>query len=194
MRLVSCTLVFLAVAFLGIGWRGAEPACRAMRKGFPVVLLRQRTSPALHRQALSRRTTHIFRLLLFWGMILVWLLPWSPFLPQAIRRVTLKVLNTANGELPRGLRCFCFLVAVVITPVFQLFHAAGVLPALRYQGFAVAGPLAAWSRKRICAKTSHGPAGFPQRYFSSSVGDCGADFRTRPSIASASAELGWRIC
>src|SRR6185369_11685087 len=37
---------------------GAESACRAS-EGFPVVLLRQRTLSALHRQALSRRLRHI---------------------------------------------------------------------------------------------------------------------------------------
>src|SRR5271170_5342762 len=35
-------------------------------------------------------------LLLFWGMILVWLLPWSAFLPQAIRQVRLRLLRTAD--------------------------------------------------------------------------------------------------
>src|SRR5580693_1822037 len=37
-----------------------------------------------------------FPLLLFWGMILVWLLPWSAFLPQALRQVRLRLLRTAN--------------------------------------------------------------------------------------------------
>ena len=48
-----------------------------------------------------------FPLLLFWGMILVWLLPWSPFLPQAIRRVRLRLLHTAERRSSPAERAPC---------------------------------------------------------------------------------------
>jgi 4-amino-4-deoxy-L-arabinose transferase-like glycosyltransferase len=77
-----------------------------------------------------------FPLLLFWGMILVWLLPWSAFLPQALRRVRLRLLNTADRRIsPEAPLLLFFLWAIVILLFFsfstrQEYYLAPALPAL----------------------------------------------------------------
>jgi 4-amino-4-deoxy-L-arabinose transferase-like glycosyltransferase len=77
-----------------------------------------------------------FPLFLFWGMILVWLLPWSAFLPQALGRVRLRLLNTADRRtsLEAALLLF-FLWAIIILLFFsfstrQEYYLAPALPAI----------------------------------------------------------------
>ncbi len=77
-----------------------------------------------------------FPLLLFWGMILVWLLPWSPFLPQALRRVQLRLANTAARRTsPEAALLLFFVWAIVILLFFsfstrQEYYLAPALPGL----------------------------------------------------------------
>src|ERR1700724_2271475 len=93
MRLVSSTFIFLLVA---APWH-LLPALRnppaGQAKGFlwfyfvneHFLLYIGKRYPADY---------GTFPLVLFWGMILVWLLPWSAFLAQAIRQVRLRLLRT----------------------------------------------------------------------------------------------------
>ena len=61
-----------------------------------------------------------FPLVLFWGMILVWLLPWSAFLPQAIRQVRLRLLRTAETrKSPEAALLLFFVWAMVILLFFS---------------------------------------------------------------------------
>jgi 4-amino-4-deoxy-L-arabinose transferase-like glycosyltransferase len=77
-----------------------------------------------------------FPLLLFWGMILVWLLPWSAFLPQAVMQVRLRLLKTADRRTsPEAAVLLFFVWAMVILLFFsfstrQEYYLAPALPAL----------------------------------------------------------------
>jgi 4-amino-4-deoxy-L-arabinose transferase-like glycosyltransferase len=77
-----------------------------------------------------------FPLVLFWGMILVWLLPWSAFLPQALRQVRLRLLKTAEvRRSPEAALLLFFVWAVVILLFFsfstrQEYYLAPALPGL----------------------------------------------------------------
>src|SRR5271154_232493 len=77
-----------------------------------------------------------FPLVLFWGMILVWLLPWSAYLPQAIRQVRLRLLRTAETrKSPEAALLLFFVWAIVILLFFsfstrQEYYLAPALPAL----------------------------------------------------------------
>jgi 4-amino-4-deoxy-L-arabinose transferase-like glycosyltransferase len=77
-----------------------------------------------------------FPLVLFWGMILVWLLPWSAFLPQAIRQVRLRLLRTADTRTsPDAALLLFFVWAIVILLFFsfstrQEYYLSPALPGL----------------------------------------------------------------
>jgi 4-amino-4-deoxy-L-arabinose transferase-like glycosyltransferase len=77
-----------------------------------------------------------FPLLLFWGMIFVWLLPWSAFLPQAIRQVRLRPSRTAEWRRsPQTSLLLCLIWAAVILIFFsfstrQEYYLVPALPAL----------------------------------------------------------------
>jgi 4-amino-4-deoxy-L-arabinose transferase-like glycosyltransferase len=77
-----------------------------------------------------------FPLLLFWGMILVWLLPWSAFLPQALGQVRLRLLKSAGWrKAPEAALLLFFAWAAVILLFFsfstrQEYYLAPALPAL----------------------------------------------------------------
>src|SRR3984893_4236712 len=77
-----------------------------------------------------------FPLALFWGMILVWLLPWSAFLPQAVRQIRLRLARTANTrKSPEAALLLFFVWAVVILLFFsfstrQEYYLEPALPGL----------------------------------------------------------------
>ena len=77
-----------------------------------------------------------FPLVLFWGMILVWLLPWSAFLPQAIRQVRLRLLQTAETRKSSEAALLLFFVWAIVILLFfsfstrQEYYLAPALPAL----------------------------------------------------------------
>ena len=62
-----------------------------------------------------------FPLLLFWGMILVWLLPWSAFLPQAMRQVRLRLLRTADSRKSPEAPSLLFFVWAIVILLFLSF-------------------------------------------------------------------------
>lgn len=135
MRPVSSTLVFLVVA-VPWHWLAAvrnPPAGQA--KGF---LWFYFVNEHFLRYIGKRYPVDYgtFPLLLFWGMILVWLLPWSPFLPQAIRRVRLRLLNTAERRTsPEAALLLFFVWAIVILLFFsfstrQEYYLAPALPGI----------------------------------------------------------------
>ena len=75
-----------------------------------------------------------FPLVLFWGMILVWLLPWSAFLPQALRQVRLRLDEHRDRRTsPEAALLLFFLWAIVILLFFsfstrQEYYLAPALP------------------------------------------------------------------
>jgi 4-amino-4-deoxy-L-arabinose transferase-like glycosyltransferase len=77
-----------------------------------------------------------FPLVLFWGMILVWLLPWSAFLPLAVRQVRWRLLKTADTRTsPEAVLLLFFVWAMVILLFFsfstrQEYYLSPALPGL----------------------------------------------------------------
>lgn len=77
-----------------------------------------------------------FPLLLFWGMILVWLLPWSAFLPQALRQVRLRLMKTAQRRTSFEAPLLLFFVWAMVILLFfsfstrQEYYLAPALPAI----------------------------------------------------------------
>jgi 4-amino-4-deoxy-L-arabinose transferase-like glycosyltransferase len=75
-------------------------------------------------------------LLIFWGLLLVWLVPWSVFLPQAIREVPMKWSQLRSGLDGRlGANLFFALWALVIVAFFsfstrQEYYTIPAVPAL----------------------------------------------------------------
>src|SRR3984893_9178245 len=59
-----------------------------------------------------------FPLLLFWGMIFVWLLPWSAFLPQAIRQVRLRPSRSAEWRRSPETALLLFLIWAAVILIF----------------------------------------------------------------------------
>jgi 4-amino-4-deoxy-L-arabinose transferase-like glycosyltransferase len=135
MRLVSSTFVFLAVA-APWHWLAAmrnPPAGQA--KGFLwFYFINEHFLRYIGKRYPVDYGT--FPLALFWGMILVWLLPWSSFLPQATRRVRLRLLNTAERRTsPEAALLLFFVWAVVILLFFsfstrQEYYLAPALPGI----------------------------------------------------------------
>jgi 4-amino-4-deoxy-L-arabinose transferase-like glycosyltransferase len=135
MRLVASTLVFLVVA-VPWHWLAAvrnPPAGQA--KGF---LWFYFVNEHFLRYIGKRYPVDYgtFPLVLFWGMLLVWLLPWSPFLPQAIRRVRLRLLNTAARQTSAEAALLLFFVWAVVILLFfsfstrQEYYLAPALPGI----------------------------------------------------------------
>jgi 4-amino-4-deoxy-L-arabinose transferase-like glycosyltransferase len=135
MRLLTSALIFLAVA-VPWHWLAAlrnPPAGQA--KGFLwFYFVNEHFLRYIGRRYPVDYGT--FPLFLFWGMILVWLLPWSPFLPQAVRRVRLRLLNAADRRTSsEAALLLFFLWAVVILLFFsfstrQEYYLAPALPGL----------------------------------------------------------------
>ncbi len=77
-----------------------------------------------------------FPLYLFWGMILVWLMPWSSFLPQAIRQVRLRLLRTAGMRTSQEAALLLFFVWAIVILLFfsfstrQEYYLAPALPGI----------------------------------------------------------------
>jgi 4-amino-4-deoxy-L-arabinose transferase-like glycosyltransferase len=77
-----------------------------------------------------------FPLLLFWGMILVWLLPWSAFLPQSMRQVRLRLLRTVDMRTSSESALLLFFVWAIVILLFfsfstrQEYYLSPALPGL----------------------------------------------------------------
>lgn len=74
-------------------------------------------------------------LALFWGLLLVWMLPWSVFLPAALRRVPLRRWWRTTLDEPERARLLCFVWAAVPMLFFsfstrQEYYVLPALPAL----------------------------------------------------------------
>ena len=75
-------------------------------------------------------------LLLFWGLLLAWLLPWSVLLPQSIQQVHLRLLRTKDArKSPQAAVLLFFVWAAVILLFFsfstrQEYYLAPALPGL----------------------------------------------------------------
>jgi 4-amino-4-deoxy-L-arabinose transferase-like glycosyltransferase len=135
MRLVSSTLVFLLVAAPWHVLAALRNPPAGQAKGF---LWFYFVNEHFLRYVGKRYPVDYgtFPLVLFWGMILVWLLPWSAFLPQATRQVKLRLLKTAETrKSPEAALLLCFVWAIVILLFFsfstrQEYYLAPALPGI----------------------------------------------------------------
>ena len=135
MRLVSSTLVFLAVA---APWHVlaslANPA-QGDARGFAwFYFINEHVLRFLGRRYPKDYYTE--PLLTFWGVILLWMAPWSAFLPQGLGRVPRKLRELRQGLDARGrARLLLGLWAAAIVVFFsfssrQDYYLAPTLPAL----------------------------------------------------------------
>jgi len=135
MRLISSTLVFLMVAapWHVLAALRNPPAGEA--KGF---LWFYFVNEQFLRYIGKRYPVDYgtFPLVLFWGMILVWLMPWSAFLPQAVRQVRLRLLRTAETRKSAEAALLLFFVWAMVILLFfsfstrQEYYLAPALPAI----------------------------------------------------------------
>jgi 4-amino-4-deoxy-L-arabinose transferase-like glycosyltransferase len=135
MRLISSTLVFLLVAAPWHVLAALRNPPAGQAKGFLwFYFVNEHFLRYLGKRYPADYGT--FPLVLFWGMILVWLLPWSAFLPQAVRQVKLRPLKSAElRRSPETALLLFFVWAVVILLFFsfstrQEYYLAPALPAL----------------------------------------------------------------
>jgi 4-amino-4-deoxy-L-arabinose transferase-like glycosyltransferase len=135
MRLISSTFVFLLVAAPWHVLAALRNPPAGQAKGFLwFYFVNEHFLRYLGKRYPADYGT--FPLILFWGMILVWLLPWSAFLPQATRQVRLRLLRTADTrKSPEAALLLFFAWAIVILLFFsfstrQEYYLAPALPAL----------------------------------------------------------------
>ena len=135
MRLVSSTLVFLLVASPWHVLAALRNPPEGQAKGFLwFYFVNEHFLRYIGKRYPADYGT--FPLLLFWGMILAWLLPWSAFLPQALRQVRLRLMKTAERRTsPEAALLLFFVWAIVILLFFsfstrQEYYLAPALPAL----------------------------------------------------------------
>jgi 4-amino-4-deoxy-L-arabinose transferase-like glycosyltransferase len=135
MRLVSSTLVFLAVAAPWHILAALRNPPAGQAKGFLwFYFVNEHFLRYLGKRYPVDYGT--FPLVLFWVMIFVWLLPWSAFLPQALGQVRLRLLRTAEmRRSPEAVLLLFFVWAIVILLFFsfstrQEYYLAPALPAI----------------------------------------------------------------
>jgi hypothetical protein len=133
----------------------------------------------------GRRVPHDYDtvpLLLFWGLILIWLLPWSAFLFKALRRIPLwRALK--REELPAALHpwlfCGIWAAAVLVFFSFSTRQEYYVLPALPALALLIGAWLAAEHHASFTPSLSASPA--PHDAFASNSG-----FNSSPDSPSSS--------
>lgn len=119
LRLVSSTLVFFLIA---APWHVLaairNPAQGSVRGFLWFYFINEHLYRFLNKRVPAGYDT--VPLFIFWGLLLAWLLPWSVFLPEALRQIPVK-LRTLRGNLSRPQRAnlLFFLWAMVIVGFFS---------------------------------------------------------------------------
>ena len=135
MRLVSSAIVFLIVAAPWHVLAALRNPAQGQSKGFlwfffmNVQFLRFLGK----RYPVDYGTVPLF---LFWGLMLVWLMPWSAFLPQALRDIKLRFNSTNSAAKARRAALLLFGIWATVILVFfsfstrQEYYVAPALPGL----------------------------------------------------------------
>jgi 4-amino-4-deoxy-L-arabinose transferase-like glycosyltransferase len=135
LRIVSSTLVFLAIAAPWHILAAIRNPTQGSVRGFLwFYFVNEHLMRFLNKRVPAGYDT--VPLLIFWGLLLAWLLPWAAFLPQSLREVPLK-LRALRGNLSRAQRAnlLFFLWALVIVGFFsfstrQEYYTIPALPGL----------------------------------------------------------------
>ena len=135
LRIVSSTLVFLAIAAPWHILAAIRNPTQGSVRGFLwFYFVNEHLMRFLNKRVPAGYDT--VPLLIFWGLLLAWLLPWAAFLPQSLRAVPLK-LRALRGTLSRVQRAnlLFFLWALVIVGFFsfstrQEYYTIPALPGL----------------------------------------------------------------
>jgi 4-amino-4-deoxy-L-arabinose transferase-like glycosyltransferase len=134
MRLASSTCIFLLIAAPWHVLAGLRnPTQGNVRGFFWFYLVNEHFLRYLNRRV--PRDYGTVPLVLFWGLILVWLFPWSSFLPQALGRVSLRQIREAARMAAERARLILFLGAFFVVLFFsfstrQEYYVLPSLPAL----------------------------------------------------------------
>ena len=134
MRLASSTLIFLVIAapwHILAGLRNPDQG--NVRGFFWFYFVNEHFLRYLNKRV--PRDYGTVPLLLFWGLILVWLFPWTSFLPQALARVRLLGLRQPPGSPADRARLILLLGAFFVVFFFsfstrQEYYVLPALPAL----------------------------------------------------------------
>ncbi|MDP9159917.1 MAG: glycosyltransferase family 39 protein [Acidobacteriota bacterium] len=133
LRLFSSTLIFLAIA---VPWHVLaalrNPAQGAVRGFLWFYFVNEQFLRYVNKRVPPGYDT--VPLLIFWALLLVWLVPWSVFLPQALREVP-KPWKRSQLNRSQGAILYCALWALVILVFFsfstrQEYYTIPALPAL----------------------------------------------------------------
>jgi len=135
MRLLSSTIVFLAIAAPWHILAALSNPAAGQSKGF---LWFYFVNEQFLRYLGKRYPMDYGKvpLLLFWGLLLVWMLPWSAFLPQALKQVRFRLRGIDNPRnVSQAAALLFFIWAGVILVFFsfstrQEYYVAPALPAL----------------------------------------------------------------
>jgi len=134
MRLVSSTFVFLLVAAPWHVLAARQNPAQGESKGFLwfYFMNEQFLRYLGKRYPVDYGTVPLF---LFWGLMLVWLMPWSAFLPQALRRIKLRIDSASSSDAKRQTATLLFAIWAFVILVFfsfstrQEYYVAPALPA-----------------------------------------------------------------
>jgi 4-amino-4-deoxy-L-arabinose transferase-like glycosyltransferase len=135
MRLISSAVVFLAVAVPWHALAAIRNPAQGASKGFLwfYFMNEQFLRYLGKRYPVDYGTVPLF---LFWGLILVWLMPWSAFLAQALRGIKLRLDPASSPEKTRQAALLLFAIWAVAILVFfsfstrQEYYVAPALPGL----------------------------------------------------------------
>ena len=135
MRLISSFLVFLAVAVPWHAFAAVRNPANGQSKGFLwfYFMNEQFLRYLGKRYPVDYGTVPLF---LFWGLMLVWLVPWSAFLPHALRGIKLRIdpAPTVHRARQSALLLFAIWAGVILLffsfSTRQEYYVAPALPAL----------------------------------------------------------------
>jgi 4-amino-4-deoxy-L-arabinose transferase-like glycosyltransferase len=120
LRLSSSLIVFLAIAapwHLLAGWR--NPAQGQARGFFWFYFVNEHFLRYLNKRYPADYDT--FPLYLFWGLMLLWLMPWTAFLPQALRQIPVRIREYRAGLGRQEQGSLLFAIWTVLVLVFFSF-------------------------------------------------------------------------
>ena len=135
MRLFSSALVFLAVAAPWHVLAAIRNPTQGNVRGFLwFYFVNEHFLRYLNKRV--PRDYDTVPLLIFWGLLLLWLMPWSAFLPQALREIPIRLKNLGSKLTPRQQANLLFALWTGVIVIFfsfstrQEYHTIPAVPGL----------------------------------------------------------------